>query len=102
MTETVPVIRVNKRRMLVLAARLRRAGQMAFCEVVNLSETGCKLKAVACFAAVGVSVTIKPEALEVLTGTVRWKEDGWLGVEFHNSMYGPVVDHHAKTNVSKR
>ena len=56
---------------------------MAFCEVVNLSA-------------------IKLEALEVLTGTVRWKEDGWLGVEFHNSMYGPVVDHLAKTNVSKR
>ena len=83
MTETVPVIRANKRRRLVLTARLRRAGQMAFCEVVNLSA-------------------IKPEALEVLTGTVRWKEDGWLGVEFHNSMYGPVVDHLAKTNVSKR
>ena len=83
MTETLPVIRANKRRRLVLTARLRRAGQMAFCEVVNLSA-------------------IKLEALEVLTGTVRWKEDGWLGVEFHNSMYGPVVDHLAKTNVSKR
>jgi hypothetical protein len=53
------------------------------------------------FAAVGDSVTIKPEALEAPTGTVRWKEDGWLGVEFNNPMYGPVVDYLAKTNVSK-
>jgi hypothetical protein len=88
MTETVPVIRANKRRRLVLTARLRRAGQIAF----------CKVKAVANFAAVGDSVTIKPEALEALTGTVRWKEDGWLGVEFNNPMYGPVVDYLAKTN----
>ena len=102
MSEAVPVIRESLRRRLIFGARLRRAGQMTLCEVVDLSETGCKLKAVANFVEVSDSVTIKPEALEVLTGTVRWKEDGWLGVEFHRPMYGPVVDHLAKTNVSER
>ena len=102
MFETALVIRSSERRKLVFGVRLRCAGRMALCEVVDLSETGCKLKAVANFVTVGDNVTIKPEALEVLTGTVRWKEDGWLGVEFHHSMYGPVVDHLAKTNVSER
>ena len=102
MTETMSAIRESKRRRLVFSARLRSAGQMTLCEVVDLSETGCKLKAVANFVAVGDSVTIKPEALETLTGTVRWKDGGWLGVEFHYPMYGPVVDHLARTNVSER
>lgn len=102
MTETVPVIRANNRQRLAVAARLRRAGQMALCEVVNLSETGCKLKVTANFVAVGDSVSIKPEGLEAIAGTVRWKDDGWLGVEFHNSIYLPVVDHLVRTNASKR
>ena len=102
MSETVPELRKSKRRRLVFNARLSRAGRMTLCEVVDLSETGCKLKAVANFVAVGDSVSIKPDALEVLTGTVQWKKDDWLGVKFHNPMYGPVVDHLAKTNVSER
>ena len=102
MTETVPVIRANNRQKLAAAARLRRAGQMAPCEVVNMSETGCKLKVVANFVAVGDRVSIKPEGLEAITGPVRWKDDGWLGVEFHNSIYPPVVDHLVRTNTSNR
>ena len=102
MFETALVIRSSERRKLVFGVRLRCAGRMALCEVVDLSETGCKLKAVANFVAVGDSVSIKPEALEFLTGTVRWKNDDWLGIEFHKPMYGPVVDLLAPTNVSER
>ncbi len=98
MTETAPVIRASERRKLVFAAQLRSAGRTAYCQVVNLSEAGCKLEAVANFLKVGDRVSIKPEALELLTGTVRWKEGGWIGVEFHSPMYGPVVDHLARTN----
>ena len=101
MAETVPVIRANERRRLAFAARLRSAGRMTICEVVNLSETGCKLKAAANFLEVGDTVSIKPDTLEPLTGTVRWKEDGCIGVEFHSPMYGPVVDHLAIMHVPK-
>lgn len=101
MTETVSATRATERRKLEFAARLRSAGRIAICEVVNLSETGCKLKAAANFLEVGDNVSIKPDTLEPLTGTVRWKEDGCIGVEFHSPMYGPVVDHLAIIHVPK-
>ena len=98
MTDKPPVIRRYERQKLVLAARFRRSGKTALCDVVNLSEAGCKLQLGANVVDVGDTVFIKPANLETLAGTVRWQNEGCMGVEFHQAVYRPVVDHLVRTN----
>ena len=93
MSDAPPIIRASERQKLLMLAQFRRGGQTVRCDVVNLSESGCMLRLNANFVEVGDTVFIKPEKLETLAGTVRWMKAGWLGVEFHQTVYRPVVDH---------
>ena len=93
MNDAPPVIRSSERQKLLMSALFRKGSQTASCDVVNLSESGCSVRLRANFAEVGDTVLIKPEKLETLAGTVRWKNEGLLGVEFHRAVYRPVVDH---------
>lgn len=101
MSDKSLVIRGEERQRLIIAACLRRAGQMVLCELANLSEKGCKVRASANFVSVGDVISIKPDGLEGMTGTVRWKNEDWMGVEFHQSMYRPVVDHLVRSHLPK-
>lgn len=38
-------------------------------------------------------VVIRPQALEGLTGIIRWISGDCAGVEFDRPLHGPVVDH---------
>lgn len=93
MSDKPPVIRGAERQALFLAAQFRRGGQTSRCDVIDLSESGCRLRITANFVDVGDTVFIKLEGLEALAGTVRWKNDDWMGIEFHGAVYRPVVDH---------
>lgn len=101
MDDKPPVIRANERQKLFMTARFRCGGQTAICDVVNLSESGCKLRVSANFVDVGDMVFVKPDGLETLAGTVRWKYDGWMGVEFQQAVYRPVVDHLVRTRFAR-
>jgi len=102
MPDKPPVIRANDRQRLVTTARLRRGGRTVDCKMVNLSETGCKLMVTATFAEVGDTVFVRPDGLETQTGTVRWKNDDSIGVEFVQSVYRPVVDHLVRSSFTLR
>ena len=101
MSDKPPVIRGSERQALFLAARFRRGGQTSVCDVIDLSESGCRLRIRANFVDVGDTVFIKPEGMETLAGTVRWKNDGWMGVEFLEAVYRPVVDHLVRASATK-
>ncbi len=62
-------------------------------QVSDLSAGGCRIDVGRVQLAVGQWVVIKPEGFEGLSGTVVWCRDGYAGVKFHTSIYGPVVDH---------
>lgn len=100
MIDKTPIIRSSERQALFLTARFRRGGHTAMCDVIDLSESGCKLRIAANFVDVGDTVFIRPEGLEALSGTVRWKNDGWMGVEFLEAVYRPVVDHLVRTSTT--
>lgn len=99
-SEKPPVIRRSERQPLFLAARFRHGGQTSLCNLIDLSESGCRLRITANFVDVGSTVFIKLERLEALTGTVRWKDDDWMGIEFHEAVYRPVVDHLVKSSTT--
>lgn len=93
-----PIVRASERQTLFMAVRFRRGGQTTICDVVDLSEAGCRLRLSANFVDVGDTVFIKPDSLEALAGTVRWKNDHWMGIEFQQTVYRPVVDHLVRTS----
>jgi len=100
MSDKPPVIRGSERQALFLAARFRRGGQTSMCDVIDLSESGCRLRITTNFVDVGDTVFVKPDGMEAMAGTVRWTNDGWTGVEFHEAVYRPVVDHLVRSSTS--
>lgn len=66
-------------------------------QVLDISENGCKLFLHNNSARAGQMITIKMEGLESLSGTIRWIDDGFAGVEFHRQLYPAVVDHLSRT-----
>ena len=102
MSERILLVRDYERKALTVSARLRRGWQTTFCDVADLSEAGCKLKAAVNFIDVGHRVFVQPDGLEKLTGIVRWKNGDWMGVEFDRAVYRPVVDHLVKTSSARK
>lgn len=61
--------------------------------IKDLSETGCRFYDKFSSLLPGTEISLKIEALGPFPVTVRWQENGYVGVEFHSRMYGPTFDH---------
>lgn len=62
-------------------------------EVVDLSESGCRINERSAWLRAPSEVTIRIGALESLDATIRWVRDGQAGLEFRRPIYGPVFEH---------
>lgn len=62
-------------------------------EVVDLSESGCRINERSAWLKAPSEVTIRIGALESLDATIRWVCDGQAGLEFRRPIYGPVFEH---------
>lgn len=61
--------------------------------IKDLSESGCRFYDKFSSLMPDQEISMKIEALGPFPVVVRWQEDGYVGVEFHNRLYGPTFDH---------
>jgi hypothetical protein len=66
-------------------------------DIVDLTQEGCRIFAKGLPLRTGQKVRVRPENFQPLPGTVRWVENDFAGIEFDNSLYGPVVEHLQRT-----
>lgn len=59
----------------------------------DLSENGCRFFDKFSSLLPGAEITLRIETLGPFPATVRWQEDGYVGVEFAHRLYGPTFDH---------
>jgi hypothetical protein len=61
--------------------------------IKDLSETGCRFYDKFSSLLPGMELTLRIETIGPFPATVRWQDAGYVGVEFHNRLYGPTFDH---------
>ncbi len=66
----------------------------------NISTDGCGMEAPAANLKPGEIVVIRPPALEGLSGRVCWVKGNRAGVKFDRPLYGPVVEHLVRVEMS--
>ena len=66
----------------------------------DISCRGCRIVSESVNLRLGERVTIRPEGMESLTGTIRWALSEYAGFEFDYPLHPAVVDHLCRTNPS--
>ena len=61
--------------------------------VLEFAPNGCRIWAPKLKARGNQRISVKPEGMEALRGTVKWIAGEEAGVEFDFALYGPVIDH---------
>lgn len=69
-----------------------------FVDVLDISETGCKLRASSGFAEVGDRVTMKVGGVHAPVGRIAWVDDRRAGVTFEGEIHSAVLDHLCSAN----
>jgi len=86
--------RRSTRQPISLAAQCRTAnGLRDEGEISDITAEGCCVATTGLLFRVGMRVVIRPQALEGLTGIIRWISGDCAGVEFDRPLHGLVVDH---------
>lgn len=90
--------RRSQRRPVSLAVQCRtQSGLRDEGEISDISSEGCCLRMRGLYFRVGARLIIRPQGLEGMPGVVRWISSDLAGVEFDRPLYGPVLDHLARS-----
>ena len=82
-----------------IGANCRTAtGRRAFVAMIDLTTAGCCLFGRENPLTVGQNVTLHPECLAPIRGTVQWSRGSLAGVRFENELYPAVFEHLARTH----
>ena len=82
-----------------IGANCRTAtGRRAFVAMIDLTAAGCCLFSRENPLTVGQNVTIHPECLAPIRGTVQWSRGSLTGVRFEAELYPAVFEHLARTH----
>jgi len=82
-----------------VAARIAKARFSV--ELSDISCRGCRIMSHLVILRLGERMTIQPEGLEGLTGTVRWSLAEYAGFEFDYPLHPAVVDHLCRIHPSQ-
>ena len=94
MHERLRILRCSERLPLVMPARCRsRSGFLDRVVMANISPEGCRVESHALTLREGDLVALRPDALEMLCGEVRWVGGHAAGIRFERPLYAPVVEH---------
>ena len=86
------------RRPLNLTIRSRLNSRAVFVSLIDISETGCKVRGSLGFAEVGDRVTMNVGGIHAPLGTIAWVIDHHAGVAFEGEMHPAIVDHLCAAN----
>ncbi len=90
---TQEVSRARKRRPLSLMVKSRVQSRVVYVDLIDISESGCKIKASRGFATVGDRVTMKVGGIHAPLGIIAWIDGRFAGVSFKGEMHPAVLDH---------
>lgn len=76
----------------------RVQSRVVYVDMVDISESGCKIKASSGFACVGDRVTMKVGGINAPLGKIVWIEDRFAGVTFEGEMHEAVLDYLCENN----
>jgi len=72
--------------------------RVVFAHVIDISETGCKVRAGSGFAEVGDRVTMKIGDIYAPLGKVVWVESYQAGISFDGEMHPAIIDYLCSQN----
>ena len=87
------ISRAAERRSLSLMIKVRVKSRVVYCDLIDISEGGCKVRGSSGFANVGDRVTMKVGGVNAPLGLVVWIEGKVAGIAFEGEMHGAVIDH---------
>ncbi len=61
--------------------------------IKDLSESGCRFYDKFSSLLPGMELTLRIETIGPFPATVQWQDAGYVGVQFHQRLYGPTFDH---------
>lgn len=93
--------RAAERRSLSLMIKGRVKSRPVYCDLIDISEGGCKLRGSAGFASVGDRVTMQVEGVNAPLGRVAWVDGKFAGIAFEGQMHAAVIDHLIKQQSMK-
>lgn len=93
---TIP--RSSQRRTLSLMVKSRVQSRVAYVDLVDISEGGCKIRGSKGFAQVGDRVVMKLEGINAPLGVIAWVDGKLAGVAFEGEMHPAVLDHLCKSS----
>lgn len=85
--------RAAERRSLSLMIKGRVKSRPVYCDLIDISEGGCKLRGSAGFASVGDRVTMQVGGVNAPLGKVAWVDGKFAGIAFEGQMHAAVIDH---------
>ncbi len=77
----------------------RVKSRVVYVDMIDISETGCKIKASRGFAQVGDRVTMKLGNVHAPLGKIAWISDRYAGVSFEGAIHPAVLDHLCETSL---
>ncbi len=87
------ISRAAERRSLSLMIKGRVKSRPVYCDLIDISEGGCKLRGSAGFASVGDRMTMKVAGVNAPLGRVAWVDGKFAGIAFEGEMHAAVIDH---------
>jgi PilZ domain len=89
-----PIPRKSIRYPVFLTASCRNSmGRRSDVILSDISEDGCGITVAEGLLKAGQLVVVRLESLEALSGQVAWVRGNRAGVKFERPLYGPVVEH---------
>lgn len=85
--------RAAERRSLSLMVKGRVKSRAVYCDLIDISEGGCKIRGSLGFAEVGDRLTMKLSGVNAPLGSVVWIDGKIAGVAFEGQMHAAVIDH---------
>lgn len=93
--------RAAERRSLSLMIKGRVKSRVVYCDLIDISEGGCKLRGTAGFAELGDKLTMKVGNINAPLGNVVWIDGKIAGIAFESEMHPAIVDHLVREQQSR-
>lgn len=85
--------RNSERRQLSLLVKSRVRSREVYVDLLDISESGCKIRGKPGFAQLGDRVMMRMNGINAPLGTIVWIEGAFAGVAFEGEMHPAVVDY---------
>lgn len=91
--------RASERRSLHMTIRGRVKSSRIPCDLIDISEGGCKIRSYCGFAQPGDRVTLSIGGINAPLGNIAWVDGPIAGVAYNGEMHAAVIDYLLREHV---